>query len=273
MCADCTISSMDILQNIILGLIQGLTEFIPISSSGHLVIAQIFLSGASDHIFLEFINIGTFLALLVYFRKKIIDILKDIFVNRKYRLALNIIITALPAGIVGYLLSDFINSEVFFGSLIVVAVTLFSVGVIMVVLEKLPKASVTKDGESLTKWRALSIGLTQVLALIPGVSRSGSTIVAGRLAGLSPAAAAEYSFLASLPIMLGVTVKTLLNDRTYLLDNLMPLVVGNAVAFVAGILAVGFLLKYLSSHSLAVFGWYRIVLSVAIALLLMFGTI
>lgn len=264
---------MDIIQNIILGIIQGLTEFIPVSSSGHLVIAQVFMSGASDHLFLEFINIGTFLALLVYFRKKIINIFKDIFVNRKYKFAINILITAIPAGVIGFLMSDFINSSAFFGSLTVVAVTLFLVGVVMVVLEKLPKASPTKDGESLTKWRALFIGLTQVLALIPGVSRSGSTIIAGRLAGLSPAAAAEYSFLASLPIMLGVTLKTLVSDKVYLMDNLVPLLVGNLMAFVAGIIAVGFLLKYLSNHSLAIFGWYRIGLSLVVVLVMLFGTI
>lgn len=264
---------MDIFQTVILGLIQGLTEFIPVSSSGHLVIAQVFLSGASDHLFLEFINIGTFLALLVYFRKKIIDIFRDIFARRRYRLALNIIITAVPAGAIGFLMSDFIDSSAFFGSLVVVAVTLFTVGVIMVILEKLPKASATKDGESLTKWRALCIGLTQVLALIPGVSRSGSTIIAGRLSGLSPAAAAEYSFLASLPIMLGVTLKTLVSDKTYLMENLVPLIVGNLAAFVAGMLAVGFLLRYLSGHSLAIFGWYRIGLSAVVVLVLLFGTI
>lgn len=267
-----TISRMDIIQTIILGIIQGLTEFIPVSSSGHLVIAQFIFSGASDHLLLEFINIGTFLALLVYFRKKIIQIIKDIFVNKRYRLALNIIITAVPAGLVGYLLSDFIDSSWFFGSLIVVTVTLFVVGVIMILLEKLPKASATKDGETLTKTRALFIGLVQIFALIPGVSRSGSTIIAGRLAGLKPAAAAEYSFLASLPIMFGVTLKTLVSDRSYLAENLAPLVIGNLAAFVAGILAVGFLLKYLSGHSLAIFGWYRVSLAAVLCLLMLFGT-
>ena len=96
------------LEAVILGLIQGLTEFIPISSSGHLVIAQTFMTGASDHLFLEFINIGTMLALLVFFRKKVWKILVDVFKNKNYQLARNIILTAIPAGLVGFLLAGFI---------------------------------------------------------------------------------------------------------------------------------------------------------------------
>lgn len=254
---------------IVLGIIQGLTEFIPVSSSGHLVIAQHLFSGASDHLYLEFINIGTLVALLVYFRHKIIDIIRDMVVNKRYKLALNILITALPAGIIGFMLSNFIDSSAFFGSLVVVAVTLGAVGIVMVLLERFPKASAVKDGEALSRKRALLIGLVQVLALIPGVSRSGSTIIAGRLAGLSAAAAAEYSFLASLPIMMGVTLKVLVSDRAYLLANLGPLFIGNLAAFIAGMLAVGFLMRYLSRHSLAIFGWYRIGLSAVLALVLL----
>jgi undecaprenyl-diphosphatase len=261
---------MEWLQAIILGLIQGLTEFIPISSSGHLVIAQTFLSGASDHLFLEFINIGTLLALLVFFRRRIIGIIRDIFVNKKYTLALNIIITSVPAGIVGYVLADFIQSTPsFFGSAVVVAVTLAVVGVVMIVLEKLPHASPVKDGESLSPVRAFIIGVAQMIALIPGVSRSGATIIAGRLSGLKPAEAAEYSFLASLPIMIGVTLKIFVTDSDYLMANLPTLIVSNAFAFISGLIAVGFLLRYLAKHSLAVFGWYRVGLAAVLTVILL----
>ena len=256
---------MTLIETIILGLIQGLTEFIPISSSGHLVIAQHVFGGGSDHLFLEFINIGTLLALLVYFRRRIIDIIKDVTVRRNFRLARNILLTAIPAGAIGYGLSDFIGSNAFFGSLIVVCCTLFAVGLVMIVLEKLPKASLVETGEKLPAGRALIIGLVQVLALIPGVSRSGSTIIAGRLMGLRPAQAAEYSFLASLPIMLGVTLKVFLDDASYLSAHLTGLVIGNLVAFISGLLAVGFLMRYLSRHSLAVFGWYRVGLAAVLA--------
>jgi len=260
---------MHIFEILTLGVTQGLTEFIPVSSSGHLVIAQQFFSGASDHLYLEFINIGTLAALLVYFRTKIVDIIRDIFVNKKYKLALNILITAIPAGVIGFALSKFIESSAFFGSLVVVTVTLGVVGVVMVLLERFPKASETKDGEALSSKRALVIGIVQVLALIPGVSRSGTTIIAGRLAGLGAAAAAEYSFLASIPIMVGVTLKVLVSDRTYLAANFVPLLIGNTAAFIAGMVAIGFLMKYLSRHSLAVFGWYRIGLSAVLAIVLL----
>lgn len=252
---------MSIFESIILGLIQGLTEFIPISSSGHLVIAQYFLSGASDHLFLEWINIGTLLALVVYFWPKIIQIMKDIFVRHNYKLARNILVTSIPAGIVGYAAADFIDNSAFFGSVVVVVIMSAIVGVVMIFLEQFPKASAVKNGEALSVWRAFVIGLAQMIALIPGTSRSGATIIAGRLSGLSAKEAAEYSFLASLPVMLGVTAKVFLHDHTYLYQNLGTLLIGNLVAFLSGLFAVGFLMRYLSRHSLAVFGWYRVILA------------
>lgn len=261
---------MTIIESIVLGAVQGLTEFIPVSSSGHLVIAQYLFGGASDHKFLEFINIGTLAALLVYFRRRIFGILADIFRDRKYRLAVNILLTAVPAGLIGFVLSDFIDRSPFFGSLMTVTVTLGLVGLVMVILEKLPKARPVPTLDDLKPGKALAIGLAQTLALIPGVSRSGSTIIAGRLGGLTARDAAEYSFLASLPIMVGVTLKLFASsaDRHYLTDNLGTLALGNLVAFVTGIAAVGFLLKYLSRHGLALFGWYRVGLAVLLATVL-----
>lgn len=262
---------MSIFEAIILGITQGLTEFIPISSSGHLVIVQNLLSGGSSHLFLEWINVGTLGALLVYFRHRIMTIVEGILVQKKYRLARNIMITALPAGLVGYALADFIDQASFFGSMITVTVALALVGLVMVVLEKLPRASSVVSGEQLSSWRALIVGITQILALIPGVSRSGSTIITGRLMGLGAAQAAEYSFLASLPIMFGVTLKLLLShsDRQYFSDNAAMLIFSNFIAFTAGLLAVRFLMNYLSRHSLAIFGWYRIGLATVIAFVLL----
>lgn len=263
--------AMNVLESVVLGLTQGLTEFIPISSSGHLVIMQQLFSGASDHLFLEFINIGTLLALLVFFRKRIAIIIRDIVMNKKYTLARNILITSVPAGVVGYVLADFIDQSSFFGSVTVVMVTLATVGVVMVVLEKLPKLSAKADGENLSSGRAFAIGVAQMLALIPGVSRSGSTIIMGRLMGLPAAEAAEYSFLASLPIMMGVTAKVFMSgdDRSYFIEHMPMLILGNAVAFLSGLLAVGFLMRYLSHHGLAVFGWYRIGLAAVLAIVLL----
>lgn len=249
---------MSWLESIVLGLIQGLTEFIPVSSSGHLVAAQLFMSGASSHLFIQFIDLGTTLALLIFFRKKLIEIFRDVFVHRNYKLARNIILTALPAAGIGFMLASFIENSSFFGNLLVVAITLTTVGVVMIILEKLPRKAAVKSLEMLPWQRALVIGFVQVLALIPGVSRSGSTIIAGRLSGFNPAQAAEYSFLVSIPIMLGVCAKVLLVNHEYLTANLSVVIISNIAAFLAGLFAVGFMLRYLSRHSLAVFGWYRV---------------
>ena len=260
---------MNLIEAIILGLVQGLTEFIPISSSGHLVIAQKLFGHESNHLFLEAINIGTFVALLIYFFPKIISIIQDIFVNKNIRLARNILITSVPAGLVGYVLADFIAVTPFFSSLWTVVATLLLVGIVMVVLERLPRLSSKKTGEELSASRALTIGVAQMVALIPGTSRSGSTIIAGRLMGLSAKEAAEYSFLASLPIMAGVTLKIFLDNGDYLIQNAGVLIIANLVACVSGLIAVKFLIQYLSKHGLGIFGWYRIALAAVLAVILL----
>lgn len=259
-------SSMSVIEAIILGIIQGLTEFIPISSSGHLVMAQYFLSGASSHLFLEWINLGTVLALMIYFRKRIIGIVHQVISGKDFRLARNIAIAMIPAGIIGFSFANVIESQPFFSSPWTVLVMLVVVGVLLIVLEKLPKRSLLGDSSELTAKRALVIGLAQVVALIPGTSRSGSTIIAGRLMGLTPAKSAEFSFLVSIPIMLGVITKLLVkaDDRAYFVANMDALIWGNVVALISGLLAVGFLMKFLEKHPLAIFGWYRIGLAVVL---------
>lgn len=262
---------MGIFESIILGLIQGLTEFIPVSSSGHLVIAQHFFSGASDHMFLEWIDLGTFLALIVYFRHRLAAIYRDIVHKKNYRLARNMLLTAVPAGLVGLFFSKFIESNAFFGSLTTVMVGLAVVGIIMIIVDKLPHASAVKDGDKLSAKRAFLIGVVQVFALIPGVSRSGSTIIAGRLAGLNAAKAAEYSFLASLPIIGAVLLKLIFSSdgREYYMQHALTLSISNLVAFLAGLFAVSFLINYLSKHGLALFGWYRIALAAVLAVVIL----
>ena len=141
----------------------------------------------------------------------------------------------------------------------------------MIVLDKLPRLSKVASGESLSWKRALGIGIAQMCALVPGVSRSGSTIIAGRIAGLSHRDAAEYSFLASLPIMIAVTLKLLISsdDRLYFVENAPMLLLGNLVAFIAGLLAIRFLLNYLSKHGLGLFGWYRLGLAGIVSVVLL----
>ncbi|MBQ6394075.1 undecaprenyl-diphosphate phosphatase [Candidatus Saccharibacteria bacterium] len=265
---------MHIWSAIILGLVQGLTEFIPVSSSGHLeIIEQLFMTRTEDfHYFLELINFGTLLALLVFFRKKIIKILVDIFKNHNYRLAINIVITCIPAGLAGLLLSGFIEKAPFFSSLYVIAIAMGFVGLLMVLVDKLPHFSELKNEDRLTPSRALFIGIAQVFALIPGVSRSGSTIVAGRVAGLNSESSAEYSFLVSIPLMTAVCLKTLISSsaREYLFSNLSVLSLSNLIAFVSGLFAINFVMRYLKKpHTLQTFGYYRIFLATAVIILLL----
>lgn len=262
---------MSIIEAIILGLIQGLTEFIPVSSSGHLVIAQTIMSGASERLFLEWINLGTVLALIIFFWPRISRTVIGIFRDKDIRLAANVVIAMLPAGLAGYFAADYIENTPFFSSLWTIVVMLAVVGVLLVTVERLPKLPEVPVLEKLPRTRALTVGLAQVFALIPGTSRSGSTIVAGRLMGLRPADAAEFSFLVSIPIMLGVITKLVIKDdnRAYLFDNFWPLFVGNSVALASGLLAVGFLMKYLQTRSLALFGYYRLGLAAVLATVLL----
>jgi len=254
---------MDIFEAIVLGFVQGITEFIPVSSSGHLeIVRQIFnFSSENFHFFLEFINFGTLLALIFYFRKRLWKILTDVFCKRNYKLAINIVITCIPAGLAGLLLGEIIEQNAFFNSIYTVAAAMGIVGIIMVIIDKLPHLSTLESEEQLTPIRALIIGIMQTFALIPGTSRSGTTIIAGRIVGLNSESAAEYSFLASIPLMIAVCLKMFMSEtsRAYLGANIGPLLLSNLVAFIVGWLALTFVLGYLKKpKSLQSFGKYRI---------------
>lgn len=257
---------MTILQVILLGIIQGLTEFIPVSSSGHLALAEQLFQFNADHFhyFMEFINLGTLLALLLYFRKRIWKIIRNVFRERNYKLAINIVITSIPAGLAGLIFADLIEENPFFSSLFTICTAMGIVGLLMIVIDKLPHLSELENENHLTPLRALIIGLSQVLALIPGTSRSGTTIITGRLVGLDSESAAEYSFLASIPIMCGVCLKMFLSDtsRTYFFANWQLLLIGNLVAFLVGLVAITFILDYLKRpKSLQSFGKYRVIVA------------
>ena len=263
--------NMNILESTVLGLVQGITEFIPVSSSGHLEITQRILGAggrAEDfHFFLELINFGTLFALLFYYRQTIWEILQRVFVKKDYKLALNILITSIPAGIIGLVLSKVIEKMPFFSSLTTIGFAMGFVGLIMIFVNKLPHLSKLKDENELTPGRALAIGLAQTFALIPGVSRSGSTIITGRVMGLDSKSAAKYSFLASLPIMIAVCGKSLLSSssRAYITSNLGMLLLSNLVAFISGLIALQIVMKYFKKeNSIPSFGVYRVILSLGI---------
>lgn len=265
---------MNIFTALLLGFVQGITEFIPVSSSGHLEIIQNLLGTRPEgfHYFLELINLGTLAALIIYFWPKLKKLFRDITKKRDYKLVTNIIITCIPAGLAGLLLSDLIDSSPFFSSLYTISIAMGIVGILMILSDRLPHFSNLKNEGELSPLRALGIGLAQVFALIPGTSRSGSTIVAGRVMGMDSAASAEYSFLVSIPLMVAVCLKTFLSSstRAYWSANFGLLVLSNLVAFVAGLLAIRFVMRYLKRPgSLKTFGYYRVVLAAVVLIFLL----
>ena len=266
---------MNIFESIVLGLTQGITEFIPVSSSGHLEIVQRFLGGgrAEDfHLFLELINFGTLIALLFYYRKRIAKIIGDIFVRHDWHMAINLLLTSIPAGAIGLLLSNFIESNDFFASMYTIGIAMGIVGILMIIVDKLPHLSTVQSEEKLPHARALGIGLAQTFALIPGVSRSGSTIIAGRLMGMDSKASANYSFMASIPIMIGVCLKSLISStsRAYIAENFWILLLSNFIAFVSGMIALAFVIKFLEKKgALSAFGYYRVILALTLLIFLL----
>ena len=271
---------MEIVNSIILGIIQGLTEFWPISSSGHLVAAhQIFsINFASELGFDVALHLGTLLALVVFFYK---DIAKYILAfsrslanwNLKndldQRLSWYILVGTLPAGIAGYFVADL--AETAFRNLWLIASLLIIIGLLFFIMEKY--SAKVKDLDQLSWQGSFLIGMAQAIALIPGVSRSGITIVTGLFLGLKRQVAARYSFLLSIPIVFGAGLKKIYDLAKIGLSSHQwgLMAVGFFVSALVGYLAIRFLLKFLANHTLKVFGYYRIALGIIIILILIFN--
>lgn len=281
---------MEILDSLILGALQGITEFLPISSSGHLVLGEEWL-GLNVETLKSFdvvVHIGTLLAILVYFWKDIWGMLKAIgrlFVGKLKmkdpyaRLIFFILIGTIPAVIVGLFFEDLIDST--FRNVTSVGAWMMMIGVIFIcgeyaykrwhkpLIERVDDAReyvqadyVSAEVRGMKWWKAIVIGLAQALALIPGVSRSGSTIVAGLFQGISRSAAARFSFLLGIPAMAGAGLLTALNipESGGVGVEALPLLIGFITSFAFGLLSVAFLMKFLKKNSLIIFAVYLIAL-------------
>lgn len=263
---------MLIIYAIILGIVQGITEFLPVSSSGHLVVASNILGITDAFTFDVLLNFGSLAALIFYYRHRIMAIINKIIKNKDWALALKVVVATTPAVIVGLLLNSFI---VYLNEMIwVVVATLTIVGVLMILYGKENKDADNRNIEQSVGWpTAIKIGLAQVLALVPGVSRSGITILTGLRNNLSAEKAAEFSFLLAIPITTGASIKTLLSDSgmDFIKNNFAAFAIGNIVCFIAGILAINFLIKLVSKRGLKDFGWYRIILASILSVLLLAG--
>ena len=246
---------MDWLVAILLGFIQGVTEFLPVSSSGHLILAGGFIN-LGNHFALDvLLNIGTLSALLWFFRDKVKHLLQLVY-RRQFGLPLKLALATLPAVLVGFWLEDklvSLNTNV-----LVVAVMLASVGGLMLVVKA--RDSSLASLESITWNMAFIVGCAQTVALIPGTSRAGVTILAALLIGMSASLAVEWSFLMAAPIVAVAIIRVMFSPEglVFVTDNLGTVFVGNVVSFVAGLVAVSSLVHILKSKSLRAFGLYRL---------------
>lgn len=246
---------MPFLDAIFLGLIQGLTEFIPVSSSGHLILFREFFgsTGVNDLAFDAVLQLATSFAILAYYFKN----LRIFFSNKIFLKA--VLLGTIPAVLAGLLLED--AMETVFRNSSLVALMLLAGAALMFFAEKF-----SKGDKELSPKRGLFVGFFQALALIPGMSRSGSTISGGLLLGLKREDAVRFSFLLALPVLLGSGFKKLLDLGTSgaIVELGIPLFVGTIVAFLSGLLAIHFLVSFLKNNKLTPFIWYRVALAIVI---------
>lgn len=270
-----------LLQAAFLGIVQGITEFLPVSSTGHLTIAQhIFHLDQARYglSFDMFTNIGTSVALIWYFRKDLWDIARSMRIptsdnplSQQEKLPWWILGATIIVGLAGFILEDTIATT--FRSLPLIAATLFVFGIVMLIAEKV--AEKTPRSQAMSIVQAYIVGLAQIVAFIPGVSRSGATISAGLFAGLDRAAAARFSFLLSAPITVAAIAKRMLSagsefSQTGIDAQLATFyVIGALTAGITGYYAIRFLLAYLQKYSLAAFAYYRFILAGCVALYLL----
>jgi undecaprenyl-diphosphatase len=274
------LSFLEILKAILYGIVEGITEWLPISSTGHMILLDQFVkldvSPEFWEMFLVVIQLGAILAVVVIYWNKIFPFRigqRDWIDKDKFVMWFKILVASIPAGIVGVLWDDELNAM--FYNYVTVAVMLILFGVLFIVVENLNKGKSARvhDIAEITYTSALIIGFFQLIAAVfPGTSRSGATIVGALLIGISRTAAAEFTFFLAIPAMFGGSaIKLLKFGFDFTPAELVILFVGMAVAFVISILAIKFLMGYIKKHDFKAFGWYRIILGILV-LLYFFGT-
>ncbi|MDQ0085702.1 MULTISPECIES: undecaprenyl-diphosphate phosphatase [Variovorax] len=261
----------------VMGIVEGLTEFLPISSTGHLILAGSLLGGFGDNrgkVFEIAIQTGAiFAVILVYWQKIKSTVVALPRQPKAQRLALNIFIGFLPAVVLGLLFGKVIKEHLFIPT--VVASTFIIGGFIILWAEKRPPGSVRVEHvDDLTPWDALKVGLVQCFAMIPGTSRSGSTIIGGMLLGLSRQAATDFSFFLAIPTLIGAGLYSIYKERAALSMADIPLfAVGLVFSFISAWLCVRWLLKFISTHNFIPFAWYRIAFGILVLATAWTGTV
>jgi undecaprenyl-diphosphatase len=265
----------DVIKTIFLGVIQGITEWLPISSTGHLLIFNSIwpmLPNEFFDVFKVVIQFGSILAVifLYWHRLNPWDGRKnEKQKKRTFNLWLKVLIGCIPAGVFGLILNDLIDSVL--SANFVIAVTLIAYGIIFIVVEKHPKKATIKNIESMDYLTALKIGFFQCLALIPGTSRSGATILGGLYSGCTRTLSSEYSFFIAIPTMAGASllkiVKYVHVNGMFPISQLFLLLLGTFISFVVSLFTIRSLINYVKKHDFTVFGYYRIVLGILVLLL------
>ncbi len=269
---------MDILQSVIIAIVEGLTEFLPVSSTGHMIITQNILGVAQGdpfvHAYTFIIQFGAILSVVCLYWKHFFQVRDNAELKQKARFYWLLIVGVLPAVVIGLAAKKSGLLDWLLDSVWVVAIMLFSGGVFMLFCDRIFNKG--KEENKVNEKRAFNIGLFQCISVIPGVSRSMATIVGGMSQGLTRKAAAEFSFFLAVPTMAGATLLDLIDmfkeDTTWATaDNMVVLAVGCVVAFVVALLAMKWFVGFISKYGFKAFGWYRIVVGLVLLVMLMSG--
>jgi undecaprenyl-diphosphatase len=257
---------VDLLAAALLGVVQGLTEFLPVSSTAHLLLAERFLGFADPGgVFTVMIQLGAVLAVVWLYRRKVWAVVSGLPHSAEARRFALVVLTAvLPALVAGALFSDYVKRVLYYSPR-VIGVAFVAGGLVMLAVERLRPTADVEGVDGIPAGRAFGIGLCQVLALVPGVSRSGATIVGGLALGLERTTAAEFSFFLSMPTMTAAFAHDLLEVRQSLTaDRFLQIAVGFVMAFVAALVVVGPFLRLVGRAGFAPFAWYRIAAGTAL---------
>ncbi len=259
---------IEMLKSVFLGIVEGITEWLPVSSTGHLILFNEFMNNEgsflNSDLYIYVIQLGAILAVVTHFFHKLNPFAPSKSVQEKkdtWQMWFKVIAACIPAAVIGLFLNDFMEN---FENWQVVSGALILYGIAFIVIEKLNKKTTVNSINELSYKKAIGIGLFQVLSIIPGTSRSGSTILGGMMLGTSRPVAAEFSFFLAIPVMFGVSA---LKIVTY--DGVIDwalLGIGMLVSYVVSMLAIKFLMSFVKKHSFSSFGWYRIALAIIVIL-------
>lgn len=264
---------MEILKSVILGIIQGITEWLPVSSTGHMILADEFihlLGGSNEdfvHLFEVVIQFGSILAVVTLYFNKLNPFSPKKTAEEKnatWTMWFKVLVAEIPAAIVGLLLDDVIDKKLY--NWYTVALMLAIYGILFIIVEKRKKEPTITSIDDITYKTALLMGVFQMLALIPGTSRSGATILGAVMLGASRAVAAEFSFFLAVPVMFGASLlKIVKYGFAFTGEELSLLIIGMVTAYIVSVFAIKFLVGFVKKHDFTPFGWYRIILAIVIS--------